>query len=233
LKAWRSVDKSIPLDSSILFPAHGPVVASPSPASLALEKEFFAALTHDDLSTVKKLLIYTPDLISSRDEYGSTPLAVALINGHKDEAEFLLANHADINAREGGGRTLLHVLAMNRGVWAVEKAELLLANNADVDARDGGGGTPLNLAALTGNKDMAEWLLAHHADVNAKNVRGWTPLHQAARWGQKEIAELLLAHNADVNARDKEGKTPLQLAHAHRNERSKNVAEVLRQHGGR
>lgn len=44
--------------------------------------------------------------------------------------------------------------------------------------------------------------------------------------GHREIAELLIEKGADVNARSVHGMTPL------RETRNKDVAELLRQHGG-
>jgi ankyrin repeat protein len=43
------------------------------------------------------------------------------------------------------------------------------------------------------------------------------------------VAELLLANKAEVNAKDNRGNTPLHLAAA---KGHKDVAELLRQHGG-
>jgi ankyrin repeat protein len=74
---------------------------------------------------------------------------------------------------------------------------------------------------------MAELLLAHGADVRHRDTLGNTPLHEA---GFKDLAELLLANGADVNATDNDGETPLSYAD---NSGWKDVAELLRRHGGR
>jgi ankyrin repeat protein len=51
-------------------------------------------------------------------------------------------------------------------------------------------------------------------------------LHRAASQGNKVAVEWLLDQGADINAKDKDGKTPLFEAG-----NSKDVAEILRQHG--
>jgi ankyrin repeat protein len=70
-------------------------------------------------------------------------------------------------------------------------------------------------------------LLTRGADANAKANNGGTPLHYAAANGYKDVAELLLASKADVNAKSSGGETPLRLAADY-----KDLAELLRQHGG-
>ena len=80
------------------------------------------------------------------------------MNGHKDVAELLLANKADVNARNNKGETPLHrVLAQatdsrytpetELGKRNVEMVELLVASNADVNAKDNNGSTPLDYPA--------------------------------------------------------------------------------------
>ena len=113
-------------------------------------------------------------------------------------AELLLANKADVNAKDKDGATPLF--------WAAKKghkdvAELLLANRADVDARNNIDATPLHFAALRGHKDVAEWLLTSEADVDAKESKyGQTPLDLAATGGHKDVAELLRRHHAKLSA---------------------------------
>jgi hypothetical protein len=116
------------------------------------------------------------------------------------------------------------------------KARALLKRNPQlVNAKGLLGLTPLHCAAQFGHRDVAELLLASGAKVNATDSDGETPLHWAARSGHKDIAELLLASGAEVNAKNHDGETPLHLAevwgetHSGANE----MAEMLRQHGGR
>jgi ankyrin repeat protein len=118
---------------------------------------FLRAASRGDLETVKKLLTGNPDLIFSRDMYGSTALkraadAINTHGGHKDVVKFLLDKGADVNAHAN-----------------VEKL------------------TPLHVAAAAGNKAIVELLLVHGADVNAKDGRGKTPLFYAAFSDEHEV----------------------------------------------
>jgi ankyrin repeat protein len=109
------------------------------------------------------------------------------------------------------------------------------------------GGTPLHIAVQFGREDVAKLLLARKADINTKDTFGDTPLHRAAKHCNKGMAEMLLAHGAkvnpqnnyiagrllphgaEVNASSDTGTTPLKLAAMCVN---KDIAELLRQHGG-
>ncbi|MDA7653501.1 ankyrin repeat domain-containing protein, partial [bacterium] len=165
--------------------------------------------------------------VNAKDDDGSTPLHEAAQRGHKETAELLIANGADVNARTGGW---MNVTPLHR-TETKEIAELLIANGANVNAKDGTGRTPLHWTAETGRKEIAELLIEKGADVNAKDdAFGWTPLHIAALFAYKEIAELLIAAGADVNAKGKEGETPLDVAV---DEDSTETADLLRKHGGK
>ena len=117
----------------------------------------------------------------------------------------LLANGADVNARNSSGLTPLHMV-VHRGIWPVnwwkgqgpkDVMEALLANGADVNAKDSRGLTPLHMAAASGPKDLVELLLVHNANVDAQDNDGQTPLFAAAERGADAVVELLLAHKAD------------------------------------
>jgi serine/threonine-protein phosphatase 6 regulatory ankyrin repeat subunit B len=61
------------------------------------------------LENLKVLLAENPDLVSSKDSDGWTPLHWAAREGNNDIAEFVLTNKADVNAQNDEGWTPLHV----------------------------------------------------------------------------------------------------------------------------
>jgi cytohesin len=189
------------------------------------------------------------------NDTGDTPLHKAAFNNHKEIAELLIAKGADVNAKNNKGITPLDKAKykpeladlirkhggktsdwLNAGksihiatkVGHIEAVKQHLAAGTDVDARDRQDKTPLHPAAQFGHKEIAELLIAAGADVHAKDKWGFTPLHQAARSGRNEIVGLLIAKGADVNAKDKKGKTPLDWTG-----RRREIADLLRQHGGK
>jgi len=66
--------------------------------------------------------------------------------------------------------------------------------------------------------------------VNAKTADGLTALFAAILGYDKEMVELLIAKGADVNVRGFLGMTPLNMA---ADEGEKEIADLLRKHGGK
>jgi ankyrin repeat protein len=128
----------------------------------------------------------------------------------RDVADLLLANKAEVNAKNLNGTTPLHVAA---SMGHKEIAESLLAHKADVNARDKDGLTPLGVAVQCG-------------EIWDSSTVGPS---QRLIWDFKGVVELLLTHGADVNATNNQGETPLHLAVA---KGSTQMAALLRQHGG-
>ena len=124
----------------------------------------------------------------------------------------LLADGADVDARQGDGATALH-WAAHRGDHAL--AEVLIAAGADVDAGNALDATPLWLASQNGDARLVARLLAAGADANLTLRMGETPLMSASRSGDLDSVERLLAAGADVNAAERErGQTALMWAAA-------------------
>lgn len=159
-------------------------------------------------------------------------------NTSKSHLEALLAQGANINARDEFGRTPLYYAAGHdfdgRDDVFLEIVELLLDKGADVNPKQeitprsnkypwSEVTTPLHIAAFNSHK-MVELLIRYGADVNARNFREQTPLHIAAFFKHELVATPIVAQMADVNAKDRDGNTPLHVAALHQ---SKAVVELL------
>lgn len=197
-------------------------VAAPAGSAPATSEE--AA----EIQRIQAIIRNSPDLVNARNATasGGTPLHMAAGNGYVAVAEFLLANQADVNARQNDGSTPLQLAA---AAGHKRLCELLLAKGADVKATDNRAYTPLHLAAQNGYLGVIETLLAAGAEVNTKgfvpsvglqpragqpnwNEMETTPLHSAAEKGFPAVVELLLKNGAEINARDRGGRTPLTRA---------------------
>lgn len=167
----------------------------------------------DEIKRIQAIIRDSPDLVNAHNAtgYGGTPLHAAAEKGYVSVTEYLLANHADVNAKDNPGRTPLHLAARN---GHKRLCEILLAAGANVNAADNDGYTPLHLAASKGYLSVAETLLAKGAQVNtaardAQSNKRNSPLESAALAGFPAMMELLLAHGADLEYRDTDGSTPL------------------------
>jgi ankyrin repeat protein len=70
----------------------------------------------------------------------------------------LLANKAEVNAKNNLGSTPLHCAA---SLGHKDVAELLLANKAEVNVKENNGDTPLQAAEAFGHKEIVELLRQH------------------------------------------------------------------------
>lgn len=138
-------------------------------------------------------------------------LSTAVYAGNVEWLRELIADGANVNARDGfDDDTLLHVAA-SRGNGNV--ARLLIEAGADTSARDKYHCTPLLRAALNeAGADVVRALIEGGAEVNACDDLGCSPLHQAASAGQAHAVRLLIEAGADVNARRSADQTALHLA---------------------
>jgi ankyrin repeat protein len=190
---------------------------------------------------VVALLQANPELVSSLDNFGNTPLHLAARNNQLEVARILIANGADVNAMshhsiQSVGMTPLHAALLS--YHHKEMVELLISRGADVNAGDTSKATPLHYAVRNDLMLDAKLLLANGAEVNARDSHSASPLHWAVGSHHLDMVKLLVSSDADVNAIS--GCTPLRWAVAQErvSERemltdNTKMIEFLRSHGAR
>ena len=147
--------------------------------------------------------------VSSRAA-GKSDVADAAMRGDTAAVRALIAQKADVNARQGDGATALHWAAYRSNQ---ELTDLLIRAGANPKAANREGSTPLWLASVNGDAAVITSLLAAGADPNEQLPLGRTPLMTAARTGNVAAMKVLVDRGADVNARETlRGTTPLMWA---------------------
>jgi ankyrin repeat protein len=147
--------------------------------------------------------------------------------------EYLLANGAQVNGRDGFGDTPLHK-AINYGQPAI--IDLMLARGADVTSQDASGRPPLtlSLANTTGRIDeatrteMAVVLIDYGAPIGARDNQGRTLLQHAVQKGSTGTVKLLLEYGASADNPYPDKRTPLNVAIADGN---LGMVRLLLEHG--
>ncbi|MHC4630332.1 MAG: ankyrin repeat domain-containing protein, partial [Planctomycetota bacterium] len=134
---------------------------------------------------------------------------LTMSNTLKDVSKLLIANGADVNAKNNDGDTPLIEAAKGADK---ELVGLLVASGADVNAKGRDDLTAVDNAAQQGRTDIVKFLLAKDADIGPSDKAETTPLHLAAEQGKKDMVEFWIAKGANVNAKNEHGVTPLGLA---------------------
>lgn len=141
-----------------------------------------------------------------------TTMYCAVYHGNLSALELLCQQDGvDVNARQIGGTTLLHV-AVGSGSCTEEMVQLLLEEGANVTAKNSDKDTALHLVAKMGNEAVAKLLLKKGAKIEERNAVLQTPLHLAAREGHYGMVNLLLWGEADYMATDMNGAIAMELA---------------------
>jgi ankyrin repeat protein len=135
-----------------------------------------SAARYGSIQGVQEFLANGADVNVYQNDYGGTPLHMAVIFCHKEIVKLLLVAGADVNAKDKDGWTPLHIAV---GRPRSELQELLL---------------PHELHRLD-FRGIAKMLIVNGADVNAKNVDEETPLDLAISNDHTETANLLREHS--------------------------------------
>ncbi|KAF9156010.1 hypothetical protein BG015_007688 [Linnemannia schmuckeri] len=166
--------------------------------------------------------------------YGATPLNLAVLNGNEDIVRVLIDAGADLNKKDGRGRTPLLCAVYGLDTLTITPANLALISqtspahlsilrncilphpsitlstlNAPQDEIKGI--TPLCLASYLGKEVVVKCLLeAGKVDVDATDRKGATALMYAARDRHMAVVTTLLRHGASPDQTDSNGWSSIQ-----------------------
>lgn len=117
------------------------------------------------------------------------------------------ARGEDLNNKEGGKNTPLHIALVN-GYDSV--AEFLIEKGADVNEPNVVGAPPLLLAVGRGNDKIVQMLMAKGASPGFRDPDGRTLLHYSAAFNHTDVTQTLLTKGKlQPNTADGLGNTPL------------------------
>lgn len=146
------------------------------------------ALETNNIALVRLLLDCNADP-NSADQYGTSPLLLAVLRGTGEAVDLLLQSGAKTNHKNDRGQTALHI-ACQYGM--TREIGLLLAQKADANARDADGRTPLHVAVTLGyaNYELSRLLLDGGADPLIKDNNEITPYDLAYERSQQPVLDL-------------------------------------------
>ena len=143
-----------------------------------------------------------PYLLNEKDHDGYTPLATAAYFGCPNIAKILIEGGSDIQSKDNGGSTPLHLAASRRD--GVPLINLLIEHGADVNSMNLSYRTPLHFALDITDETNVSLLLKFGANPRILqpltiegqpcNRNGWTPMDSSIYMGCVEISKLLLPY---------------------------------------
>jgi hypothetical protein len=144
------------------------------------------------------------------------PLLQAVSEENTDEIKSLIANGANVNAKDKNydGITAIFV-AVESG--NIETIRILLDYGAKVNVRDAEKHTPLMRLDSDATPELVKLLLGYGAKIKAIDAEGNNVLHHVAFNVNSEVLRTLIVEGADINAQNEDGQTPLMIAAEYEN----------------
>lgn len=207
-----------------------------------------------ELDSIRTNIRKTGNVLGSG--YGTAFIHVFAVRGRTSVIRWLLENGAEIDAKDGLGRTPLICAVINQ---QAETIQLLLDKGADIaatfdgntvlmeavmqnhegivlmlleqgvdkEAQNNAGNIALQIAAASDFVRIVRHLLDKGANINTNDKKGITPLMSAAIRNKLWMVELLLEREADVDAKDKDGETALEIHQNKEGARMMSFAEAF------
>ncbi len=163
-------------------------------------------------SLLLKLLNDLKINLDMRDSLENSLLHYAIKDGAKELVVFLLANGANVEAKNSSGETPLFVCAQKGTALAFDQLQLLMQHGANTNYTDFSDRTLLHYACEGGSLPIVTWLIKTQKAsqyLHALNNFNQTPFHFAcSHKGSKELIQYLLSIGANKDTKNKEGKSP-------------------------
>ena len=148
----------------------------------------------------------------------TTPLIIAVCNGHEDVVNVLLIFGVDID-QKGTIKTVDNQIVHDvTALWCAACCsqfiivKVLVRNGANVNSPTKSGSQPLRAACFVNNFEIVQYLVEHGADINCTNIHQNNCLMLACAKGHYDIIQYLLEMGANTEAIDKCGQTVLHEA---------------------
>ncbi len=149
-----------------------------------------------------KVLVQAGENLRVVNAQGETLLHVAVKNGHRPVAAFLLVQGLDPNAADQRGATPLHEAALAGNTVLVQ---VLIRRGADPHRQTHQGNTPLHCVVARGHGETVDSLLSEGVDARPVNQQGQTAGELAAAMGFEQMAARLGVRPQAAPAPEEEG----------------------------
>lgn len=149
---------------------------------------FFDTIRKGFNDRLEAQIVNNPEIVSTKDTRGFTPLIFATYFDNKEASEILLKHKAEVDAKDASGNTALIGVSFKGNLHITE---ILLNHSADINATNNTGVTALIFATMYNQQAVVQLLLKHSADKSSKDDSGKTALDYANEKGFKELEELL------------------------------------------
>ena len=136
------------------------------------------AVTLNNISYMKQLLLASREWVNTPNKYGQTPLMAAIAMTMHNNTNLMLENNANVNARDIAGNTPLSVTIMQNDVALSKK---LVQKQARTTFKYKNSNTILQKAIINNSYEMVKMILTNVPELNLayKNVEGKNALEIA------------------------------------------------------
>jgi ankyrin repeat protein len=199
---------------------------SPNSSTSDTKYPLMEAVTNNNLTTIKLLLVRGADPNYMPEQDTVSPLIIACQEGFENIARLLIEYGADINYTCGFENPINNAFSSNN----INIVKMLLEHNVNINCTGYFNRTPLLHAFELRKWDLVSQLIDMGADVNVYVDGGYsiTPLYEACLFGNLKLVIKIVEAGADVNFSVDNHVTPICIGTIHG---FTHIVEYLLEHG--